>query len=82
MKRYEHLEKDRQNIEELLVEANVGDEVVWDAKWRNQGCRIAIRRDGDVYQEQEEWDEYQNWMLRKYEKFKEVFGHRLAELVD
>ena len=81
-KRFEHLEKDRQDIEELLIEAKVEEEVVWNAKWGNRGSRIAIRRVGDVYQEQEEWDEYQNWMLRKYEKFKEVLGPKLAELVD
>ncbi len=81
-KRFERLEQDIRDIEEILIEAKVEDEVVWNAKWGNQGSRIAIRRVGDVYQEQEEWDEYQNWMLRKYEKFKEVFGPRLAELVD
>ena len=79
-KRFEHLENDRRDIEELLVEDKVEEEVVWNAKWGTRGSRIAIRRGGDVYQEQEKWDEYQNWMLRKYEKFKHVFETRLVEL--
>ena len=79
---YQNLEQDRENIEATVAESAIDESFVWEELSGRRGSRIAIYRTGDMYQEREEWNELQQWMIRKYLLFKEVFGPRLAELVD
>ena len=79
---YQNLEQDREDIEESLTESGTDESFVWEELSGRRGSRMAIYRTGDMYQKREEWNELQQWMVRKYSLFKEVFGPRLAELVD
>ena len=79
---FRRLELDKEDIETRLVESEADEWLVWDEQTGRQSSRIAIYRSGDVYKEREQWPDIQEWMARKYSLLKEVFGHRLAELVD
>lgn len=82
LREYQQIRQDKEDIEAGLAETQTEEWFAWDEQSGRRGSRVAIYRAGDVYQERESWDEFQEWMIRKYERFKEVFGPRLAELVD
>lgn len=77
---FQKLEQDRETIEAALADSNQGEWMAWEpAADRKQHTRIAVYRDGDVLQDKQSWDEYQDWMIQKLHKFRQVITHRLQE---
>lgn len=49
-------------------------------EWLDGRSEIRVYRDGDAYENRDAWDEYQGWIIAKYQQFREVFDHRIKEL--
>lgn len=77
-----HLRDDRSEMFDYLfehrseIESEIGEELRWDADSARYE-QIRLVRDGNIKTEQEDWDEYQNWLIDKWEKFDQVFGDYL-----
>ena len=71
-------EQDRVIIEDGLRETKE-ESFQW-SEFGKIGTRIAIYRKGNINQDQDSWDELQEWMVRKFLRFRKVFGPRLAKL--
>lgn len=72
------LQEQQEDIERNLAEFDAQIELVWLSNFKNP--KIRVYRDGDAYENLDEWDEYQDWMILKYQRFTEVFDHRIKEL--
>ena len=68
-----------QNREE--IENELGESMVWRPEHARQSG-IMVPRDGSIDDDDDTLEEIQTWMVDRLLKFKEVFGPRLAELVD
>ena len=85
---FEGLEQNKARIEKELAESE--DEwIAWEppeTPMRGRKItrgRVAVYRSGNVHNcEKESWDVFQEWMIQKILLFREVFGPRLAELVE
>ena len=77
---FQKLLEDKGEIERGIAESD--EDVTWQDLFQKRASRIAIYRLGDVYREQESWDDFQEWMIRKFLRFREVFGPRLKDLAD
>lgn len=64
------------------LESELGEELEWNyADWR-RSCAIQVTRPGSIDDDRDTLDEVHQWMVEQLLKFKEVFGPRLAELVE
>ncbi len=72
---FRHLEDHRLDIETALVESRVGEWV--DREGRRSW--IAIYRDGNIFEEPENWDEFCDWTITKLDLFRQVITPRLKE---
>lgn len=62
------------------VEAEMGEEMVWD---RNEGARvshISVERDGTITDSEEDLEEIRRWMIENVEKIKDVFLPHMEEM--
>ena len=75
----ELLRRNRSNIESDLISIDRIERFAWEAPPERSRGRVAIYRDGNVYQNMESWDEFQDWMIQKLHKFREVITPRLQE---
>lgn len=73
---FDLLVSDREDIETEL------GELLWERLDDKKSCRISIARQGSIDDDDETLVEIRDWMVDRLLKFKEVFGPRLAELVD
>ena len=77
---FEALEIDRRGIEVALTEPTLSEWFAWEPTAGNKRhARVAIYRDGDVFQDKESWGEFQDWMIQKLHKFRQVITPRLKE---
>ena len=77
---FQRLESDKEAIETgLITEPELNESVLWEPTWRLRESRLSIYRTGDVYQDWESRDEYQEWMIRKFRLFRDVLTPRLNE---
>ena len=77
---FQALEQDRESVELVLADSKLGEWVVWEpAEGRKRHARVAIYRTGDVFQNQESWAEFQDWMIQKLHKFRQEITPRLKE---
>ena len=74
---FNQLEKQRDEIETEL-----GESLVWRIDHFRHQSGIMVPREGSINDDEETLDEIRDWMVDRLLKFKEVFGPRLAELVD
>jgi len=79
---------DAEAFEKLLgqkekIEEELNEEAVWipPSETGGEGDRsyIALEREGDI-SNRDDWDEYQNWMLKKGELLRETFYDRIQQL--
>ncbi len=72
------------NLEEqkAAVEAEIGEALSWERLDERRASRIAAYTEGSIDDPVERWSFTRQWMVERLLKFKEVFGPRLAELVD
>ena len=75
--RFEKLFEQRESIEAALNET-----LVWQRLDNRRACRISVTRAASIDDDDESLDRIREWMVERLLKFKEVFGPRLAELVD
>ena len=74
---FEQLEQWREVIDAEILDSEKGEGVTW--QLRRVG-RIWVSRPGNIYDHPDSWDEYHDWIIAKFFKFKEVFTPLLAEL--
>ena len=72
------LEARRSDIEPEICDQAQGEQVKWEVV-EGDG-KIVVSRPGNIYHNPESWDEYHDWIIAKFFKFKEVFTPLLAEL--
>ncbi len=70
------LEVQKEEIEHALGELD------WQPMENSRACRIALDRPGSIDDDEATLAEIRSWMVANLLKFKQVFGPRLAELVD
>ena len=74
---FDQIEEDK-----LEIESEIGASLEWDRSDNNRYSLISTVNARGIEEEQEILSEIQDWMVDRLLKFKEVFGPRLAELVD
>ena len=74
---FEQLEQWREVVDAELLDSAQGERSDWQI--RKTG-RIRVSRPGNIYDNPEQWDEYHDWIIAKFFKFREVFTPLLAEL--
>ena len=77
---FQQLEKNRESIEEELLELGSNEWPIWQPT--TESGRIAIYRPGNIYAETESWDEYHDWIIDKFLKFRAAFNPLLEEIVE
>ena len=70
---FDTLEQNKRDIEAKIQESELDERFVWESTEGRQGSRIAVFRDGNVFQNTESWDEYRDWMIRKLLRFRKAF---------
>lgn len=75
------LELHQSEIDDDLVESEEDEAPVWESSENKVGTRVAITRTGSIYNDTESWDEFQDWMIQKLQKFRQVFTPRLQKLL-
>lgn len=73
---FDLLASDREDIEIEL------GELLWERLDDKKASRISMARNGSIDDDEETLEEIRTWMVDRLLKFKEVFGPRLAELVE
>jgi len=56
-----------------IIEKELGCELIWMSLENKKASRIKVVREADIL-EQEDWDNYINWMCINAESFYKVFG--------
>ena len=74
---FERLEQWREIIDADLLDAEQGEQLTWQIQ---RIGRIRVCRPGNIYDNPQLWDEYHDWIIAKFFRFKEVFTPLLAEL--
>ena len=74
---FRQLEQWREVIDAEILDSEQGEWVTWQLV---RVGRIKVYRPGNIYDNPEQWDEYHDWIIAKFFKFKEVFTPLLAEL--
>ena len=78
----ESLFDDLMNQRESLETALGEEEIEWDKLENNIACRIAVTRPGSISDPTETVEDIKIWSIDRLLKFKQVFGPKLAELVN
>lgn len=76
---FRQFEERQTTIESGIAESDQGERIVWEPKGIYGG--IVIYRIGNIYDELDSWDGFQDWIINKFFRFKEVFDPYLKELV-
>ena len=64
------------------LEEGLGCQLSWERLDENKASRIAVYTDGSIDDDDQMLEEIRAWMVERLLKFEEVFGPRLAELVE
>lgn len=70
---FEELESHREEIEAAIRDPDSDEQFNWVPTGTKQGSRIAVYREGNVYDDVEAWDDIREWFLAKLQRFREVF---------
>ena len=79
---FEALRQYEPDIEAGLAESEQDESFEWEPVGDKERSRLAIYRDGNVFQDTEAWPEFQDWMIQKLYKFRQVITPRLQEFSD
>lgn len=74
---FERLEHWREIIDADLLDAEQGEQLTWQIQ---RIGRIRVCRPGNIYDNPDSWDEYHDWIIAKFFRFREVFTPLLDEL--
>ena len=75
---FKSLERHREEIEAKLAGLGQNEWFAWEPVV-TQGSRVAIFRDGNVFEETERWEEFREWIIAKAILFRDVFAPYLKE---
>ena len=64
------------------IEAEMGEEMVWDRNERARVSHISVERDGTINDSEEDLKEIRRWMIENVEKIKDVFLPHMEEVAD
>ena len=78
-KAFNHLNQRKTEIDSALMESEHDAYLVWEPGENRRHSRVAIYRQGNVLEETDSWSEFQDWMIRKLYKFRDVLTPRLKE---
>ena len=73
------LERHKTAIETQLLESSNGE---W-SEWKQRGdtrCFVSIYRSGSIYSKQESWDEFHEWIIEKFFRFRQVLKPYLDDV--
>lgn len=73
---------DRLKEKSAALESELKEPLEWNYEDWRRSCAIQVTRPGSIDDDEGTLDEVHQWMAERLLKFKEVFGPRLAELVD
>ena len=77
----EQLKERQEEIETALCDRDAGEWFEWyPTYFRGRGSGVSVYRGDNFHHNPESWDEYHDWIIAKFFKFKEVFTPLLAEL--
>ena len=69
-------------ISKMEIENEMGESLVWERSDETIASRIAMYTEGSIDNPEYKLSEIRSWMVEQLLKLREVFGPRLAELVD
>ena len=73
-------ERHQVDVEAALCNPDAGEWFVWDHVDSGKRSCASVFRGDDFHRNPEQWDEYHDWIIAKFFKFREVFTPLLAEL--
>ena len=71
---FDAFDVDRSEIEDKLADIQKGERCVWLGTDGRTSSRVAVYRDGNVFDEPNRWEEYRNWIMAKHVQFRDIFG--------
>ena len=75
---FQELKTHSTEVEQGIRESD-DERFVWEPTGAKQRSRVAIYRNGNVYDGADSWDEIQGWAIAKLERFREAFKPYLEE---
>ena len=64
-----------------VIEADIGNQLLWEPLESRQGCRISLRRPGRIEDDDETLKDIRHWMTKNLVAFKRAFNPKLKELL-
>ena len=68
--------------EQRFLESKFGEELSWERLDERRACRVAVYRPGSIEDDQQTLEVVRGWMIERILKLKDIFGWRLAKLLD
>lgn len=78
---FDALEVDKSEIDALLVDPLNEERCEWQDFGRRKRTGIRLYRNGNVFEQPELHTEFNDWMIQKLSRFREVFSPRLHRLI-
>jgi hypothetical protein len=79
---FQELEHQKTAIETGIFDDGGDEWFMWEATGAKQRSRVAIYRNGNVYDGADSWDEIQGWAIAKLERFREAFKPYLETVAE
>jgi hypothetical protein len=73
---------DKLASEKGSLENQFGEELSWERLDERRACRVALYCPGSIKDDQQTLEVVRGWMIERLLKFKDIFGWRLAKLLD
>ena len=78
----ERLKERQETVEAALCDRDKGEWFAWGSEERGKRRGASVYRGDDFHRNRDSWEEYHDWIIAKFFRFREVFGPLLAELTD
>ena len=78
---FDALEVDKSEIDALLIDPLKEERCEWQDFGRRKRTGIGVYRNGNVFEQPDLHAEFQDWMIQKLSRFREVFSPRLHRLI-
>ena len=78
----ELLKEHQETVESALCDPDIGEWFEWRTLASGSRSGASVFRGDDFYRNPDSWDEYHEWIIAKFFKFREVFTPLLAELAE
>ena len=78
----ELLKEHQETVESALCDPDIGEWFEWPTIASGSRSGASVFRGDDFYRNPDSWDDYHDWIIAKFFKFREVFTPLLAELAE